>query len=69
MALLLTHTPPLWMPMLRWAVIRLLRRPPSLPHANGRVAVSTTERPRMSKSANVGRLLLAMQGNNTEAGT
>ena len=30
--------------------------PPPLPHANGRFAVSTTERPKMNTSANAGRL-------------
>ena len=55
MALLMTHTLPLPLTLLAWMSTRLLH-PPPLPHANGRVAVSTTERPKMNASANAGRL-------------
>ena len=55
MALLMTHTLPLPLTLLAWMLNRLLH-PPSLPHANGRLAVATTAWPRMNTSASVGRL-------------
>ena len=49
---LMTHTLPF---TLVWMLKRLLH-PPSLPHANGRVAVNKTAMPRTHANANVGRL-------------